>query len=559
MFIKCSRMNRFIFFSLLLLCISAPISGRAQAQAPDLILTNGKIFTADVAAPYAEAIAIRGDRIVAVGPTAAVEKRAGATTRQIDLGGRTVIPGINDAHDHIGYGTSFGRFINFTEPMLPGPTLQQVLDSLAVAVKQVPPGTLIQGNIGLRLIEDTLARRAALDRVTPEHPVILNAPWGHGTLLNTKAMQMLDISPTAPDPVGGRYERIKGTQALSGLFAEYAEFDVKRRWYASLPNDVLVKSFQQFAEEALRMGITSVQNMATSLELDKMVSVIREARLPLRIRIIRFPGSSSSGRELSSWSKTYPPAARYEVSGTKWILDGTPLERGAFMRATYSDQPGHQGTLNFSLDTVRAIIREGLQSREQLLLHIVGDYTPNLVIEEMKKAAGAPQWRAKRVRFEHADGLLADQWKDAKDLGIVAVVNPSHFMFAEINHARLGEGRARTYQPFRSLIEAGIPVAIGSDGPNNPFLNIMFATMHPTNPAEAVSREQALTAYTRGSAYAENKEGQKGVLKAGMLADLAVLSQDIFSVPLQQLPATASVLTIIGGRVVYDAGVVGKR
>ena len=470
-----------------------------------------------------------------------------------------MIPGINDAHDHIGYGTPFGRFINFTEPMLPGPALQPVLDSLAVAVQQVPAGTLIQGHIGLRLIEDTLARRAALDKVAPAHPVILNAPWGHGTLLNTKAMQLLGISPTAPDPVGGRYERLAGTQELSGFFSEYAEFDIKRRWYSSLPNAVLVKGFRQFAEEAVRMGITSVQNMATSLELNKMVSVINEARLPLRIRIIRFPGTSSKGRDLSSWSKSYPAAARYEVSGTKWILDGTPLERGAFMQAAYSDAPGQQGTLNFPLDTVRSILQEGLKSREQLLLHIVGDYTPNLVIEEMKKAAGAPQWRTKRVRFEHADGLLADQWEEARDLGIVAVVNPSHFTFAEINHIRVGEERARTYQPFRSLIEAGIPVAIGSDGPNNPFLNIMFAAMHPTNPAEAVSREQAVTAYTRGSAYAENKEQEKGVLKAGMLADLAVLSQDIFTVPLQQLPGTSSVLTVIGGKIIYDAGVIVKK
>jgi hypothetical protein len=229
------------------------------------------------------------------------------------------------------------------------------------------------------------------------------------------------------------------------------------------------------------------------------------------------------------------------------------------MQAAYSDAPGQQGTLNFPLDTVRSILREGLKSREQLLLHIVGDYTPKLVIEEMKKAAGAPQWRTKRVRFEHADGLLADQWEEARDLGIVAVVNPSHFTFAEINHIRVGEKRARTYQPFRSLIEAGIPVAIGSDGPNNPFLNIMFAAMHPTNPAEAVSREQAVTAYTRGSAYAEEKEQEKGVLKAGMLADLAVLSQDIFTVPLQQLPGTSSVLTVIGGKIVYDAGVIGKK
>lgn len=523
-----------------------------------MVLTNGKIFTADESLPYAEALAIRGDKIIAVGKTATIQKLAGPKTKKIDLGGKTVIPGINDAHDHIGHLIPFGRFIAFTDPMLPGPSFQQVLDSLRVAVAQVPKGTLIQGNLGLQIIEDSSARRAALDKAAPDHPVILYAPWGHGTLLNTAAMRHLGIGDTAPDPLGGRYEREWGTQRLTGFFSEYAEFDVKRKWYSGLPNNVLVKGFQQYADDAVRMGITTVQNMATSLELDKMVSVIKEAALPLRIRIIRFPGTSPQRREIAAWSKTYPAAPRYEVSGMKWILDATPLERGALMRTAYSDKPGWKGELNFPLDTIRSIVAEGLKSREQLLLHMVGDETPNLVLDEMEKAANAERWRGKRVRIEHADGLLPDQYERAKRLGIVAVVNPSHFMFAEVNHMRIGGERVKTYQPFKSFIEAGIPVAIGSDGPNNPFLNIMFAAMHPTNPAEAVSREAAVIAYTRGSAYAEFKEKEKGVLKKGMLADLAVLSQDIFTVPLEQVPATGSVLTIIGGRVVFDVGMGSK-
>jgi hypothetical protein len=547
-------MQRNLFLSFLLI----PFAFCANAQAPDMVLINGKIFTSDAAMPYAEALAIRGDKIIAVGKGATIQKLAGPKTKKIDLGGRTVIPGINDAHDHIGYGTPFGRFIAFTDSMLPGPSFQQVLDSLRLVVTQVPKGMLIQGHIGLRIIEDVSARRAALDAIAPDHPVILNAPWGHGTLLNTAAMRKLGIDDTAPDPVGGRYERVDGSQQLSGFFSEYAEFEVKRKWYSALPNNVLVKGFQQYADDAVRMGITTVQNMATSLELDKMVSVIKEAKLPLRIRIIRFPGTSAQQRETAAWSKTYPAATRYEVSGMKWILDATPLDRGALMRAAYSDRPGWKGSLNFPIDTIRSIISEGLKSKEQLLLHVVGDQTPNLVLDEMEKAAGAERWRAKRVRIEHADGLLPDQYEKAKRLGIVTVVNPSHFMFAEINHTRIGSERAKTYQPFRSFIEAGIPVAIGSDGPNNPFLNIMFAAMHPTNPREAVSREQAVIAYTKGAAYAEFKEKEKGTIKKGMLADLAVLSQDIFTIPMQQLPATASVLTIIGGQVVFDAGVVSK-
>lgn len=549
-------MNRFIPSFLFLLGCFFTQAGKAQV--PDLILTNGKIFTADSSRPLAEALAIKGDRIVAVGTTADIAKVAGGNTRKVNLEGRTVIPGINDAHDHIGFGTPFGRFIAFPNPMLQGPTLQQVLDSLTIAVQQVPKGTLIQGHLGLLVIEDAAARRAALDKVTPDHPVILNAPWGHGTLLNTKAMQMLGIGETAPDPVGGRYERIDGTQQLSGFFSEYAEFDVKRKWYSTLPTAVLVKGFRQYSDDAVRLGITSVQNMATSLDLDKTVSVIKAAKLPLRIRVIRFPGTTPGGRDLSAWRNTYVSTPHLQVTGMKWILDATPLERGAFMRAAYSDKPHEQGRLNFPLDTIRKIVREGLASKEQLLLHIVGDSTPNIVLAEMERAGGASQWKGKRVRFEHADGLLHDQFRSAKALGIVAVVNPSHFMFAEINHVRVGGERAKQYQPFRSLIEAGIPVAIGSDGPNNPFLNIMFAAMHPTNPSEAVSREQAVIAYTLGSAYAEGKEAQKGSLKPGMLADLAVLSQDIFTIPLQDLPRTKSVLTIIGGKTVYNASI-GKK
>jgi predicted amidohydrolase YtcJ len=553
--VQLSLMQKMKLLTLVLVCF-AFLS--ATAQSPDLILTNGKIFTSDTTRLFTEAIAIKGDRILATGNTATIEKLAGKKTKRINLQGRTVIPGINDAHDHVGFGTPFGKYIAFTAPMLPGPTFQQVLDSLSLAVQQVPKGTLIQGDLGLLIIEDTAARRTALDNVAPDHPVILNAPWGHGTLLNTKALQMLGITDEEKDPVGGAYERQAGSQKITGFLKEYAEFEIKRRWYSKLANPTLVKGFQQYGSEAVRLGITSVQNMATSLDLPKMMSVLGEAQLPLRVRVIRFPGSSATGRQLSGWTTNYSPKPLLQVNGMKWILDATPLERGAFMQADYSDKPGVKGQLNFPVDTIRKILKEGLASKEQLLLHIVGDATPAIVITEMLKMAPAAVWKAKRVRFEHADGLLPEMYDDVKQLGIIPVVNPSHFMFAEVNKVRVGE-RAKHYQPFRSFLAAGIPVAIGSDGPNNPYLNIMFAAMHPTNQSEVVTREQSVMAYTTGSAHAEGKEKEKGKIKAGMLADITVLSQDIFTVPLPDLPRTASVLTIIGGRIVYDEISPGKK
>ena len=525
----------------------------AKSQPADLILFNAKVFTSDTARLFAEAIAIRGDKILAVGTNESIQKLAGKATRRMDLMGKTVIPGINDAHDHIGYGAPAGPYFQFEGDMYKGPSLNQVLDTLAKMVKAVPEGTLLQGQIGLEVLEDPKARRQALDQVAPNHPVIIKVPWGHGTIINTKAMQVYGISETERDLLAGFYERMDGSDKITGRLSEYAETKLQRKWYTSLPENMLLAVLRQYSDEAVRFGITSVQNMATAMELDKMVGLLNKAQLPLRIRSIRFPGTNQNSRLYHDIIKKYPSTPKLSVQGVKWILDATPLERGALMEAAYTDKPGWVGKLNFPMDTMRTILREGLLSKEQLLLHVAGDSTDNIVLAEMGKLANNQTWRNKRVRFEHGDGLLANNWSKARDLGIVVVQNPIHFAFPEIHHSRLGAERAGLYQPLRSLIRSGISVAIGSDGPINPYLNIMFATVHPNNPKEAITREEAVIAYTRGSAYAEFKEKEKGMLKPGLLADLAVLSQDVFTVPVPELPKTVSVLTLIGGKVVYDA------
>jgi predicted amidohydrolase YtcJ len=156
------------------------------------------------------------------------------------------------------------------------------------------------------------------------------------------------------------------------------------------------------------------------------------------------------------------------------------------------------------------------------------------------------------VRIEHGDGLMEDLWPQARRLGVVVVQNPAHFTFPDVLVKRLGPERAARYQPVKSLAAAGIPLAIGSDGPLNPFLNLLWATTDPNHPAEALSREQAVVAYTRGSAYAEFAENEKGTLRPGYLADLAVLSADIFTIDAAKLPETESALTMVGGKVVYE-------
>ncbi len=247
-----------------------------------------------------------------------------------------------------------------------------------------------------------------------------------------------------------------------------------------------------------------------------------------------------------------------QVSGVKWILDGTPIERLALMRQPYADRAGWHGRANFAFDSLRAILRDALNRREQPMLHAVGDSTIALVIRAMRAEAPDSQWQTLRPRLEHADALGRDQLADIRKLGIIIVQNPAHLALPAVMNARWGAARLARVNLLRSLLDSGVTLAIGSDGPIEPGINVMLASLHPNVPSEALSREQAVTAYTRTAAFAAFAEHERGMLAPGMLADLAVLSQDLFTVAPDQLPATMSVLTMLGGRIVYDASAAPK-
>lgn len=225
----------------------------------------------------------------------------------------------------------------------------------------------------------------------------------------------------------------------------------------------------------------------------------------------------------------------------KWIVDGTPLERGSPLRQPYSDRPGESGRLNFPPAEIAAMLRESIDAEERLLLHMVGDRAIEVVFDAME-AMTEIDWPAQRVRIEHGNGVDGDLVERAARLGVIVVQNPTRF------------GLDRLFSRFRSLIDAGIPVAIGPDGPPNPWLDVMLAAVHPLHPSEAISVEEAVVASTLGAAFAEDREQVKGSIAVGKLADLAVLSQDVFTIPVSQIVATRSLLTMVGGEIVYDSG-----
>jgi predicted amidohydrolase YtcJ len=539
-------------------------SGAPPQGAPaDLVLLGGKVFTADTARPWAAALAISGERVLTVGDDDAVRALAGPRTRVIELKGRVVVPGFNDAHMHIAADRGGVRLDFGEQQPPPDPSMAVVLDALRRTVAKAPLGSwILSGQISAAVL-DSPTPRYALDGVAPDHPVMLTADTGHGSVLNSAALRALGHNETIRDPPGGKFLRDRSGR-LTGVLIEYAHTNAVTRQVSRRSVTVHRTALREASAEALRAGITSVQSIASNIAPAPTLQALRESRLPIRLRVIPMP-TTDPGATLSTWHAAerawpLPENGSARVAGVKWMLDGTPLERQAAFRAPYADRPGRAGVLNFSDDEIRTRLREALAQppgvRNQLLFHTCGDRSAEQVLRLMKELAPAEAWRQRRVRLEHAEGLFEDLLPLARELGVIVVENPGHFADPPgLSLARLGPERVRQYQPLRSLEAAGIPIALGSDGVVDPFLNLMYATAHPNNPREAVSRETAVIAYTRGSAYAEFAEHDKGRLAPGQLADLAVLSQDIFTVDTRALPDTTSVMTVVGGRIVHDAGV----
>lgn len=550
---RCAVLARLLALSLALIAVTSS-AAIAQGGSADVILTGGKVFTSDPSKPWAQAIAVRGTRIVAVGSDAEVEKLAGASTRRIALEGRTVVPGFDDAHAHVGIAGPRSVDVTVEPSPTPDPSLQTLLDSLAATAKRTPKDVWITSSVGGRILNDPRATRFVIDSAVPDHFVWINGWSGHGAVLNTRAMRETGLLD-APDPLGGWLGR-DASGRTTGRVDEYAMFGTQRRLGKARGDSLFARSVRRYDEQVLPMGITSVQDMTVGYELDRAREVVRRgAVMRARHRVIRFPIPTGSTVISNDWRVSGADTAlapTMHISGVKWVLDGTPVEQLALMRQPYADRPGWYGRANFPLDTLRAIVRDALRRREQPMLHAVGDSTIALLITAMRAEAPDSVWRSLRPRLEHADALGRDQLADIKKLGIIVVQNPAHLAIPEIMNARWGPERLRRIDMMRSLLDSGVTLAIGSDGPLEPGINVMLATLHPNVPSEALTREQAVIAYTRTAAFAAFAEKERGMIAPGMLADLAVLSQDLFTVTPDQLPATMSVLTMLGGQIVHD-------
>ena len=537
-------MYKILFF---LLLVSTSLTASAQA---DLILHNGKIFTADTSKPWAEAVAIQGKVIVAVGKTEDILKWKADSTKMFDLKGKTVLPGFNDAHCHIGPEKGFHSIV-FSQDMISPTPWPMVKDSIAAYVKRFPKGSWIFATVNPEIFEDLSIRRKRIDSIAPNHPVILRSNTGHGAIMNSRAMQLLGVNENTR-VAGGEFEKDNDGR-LTGFCSEYAGYNVEQKINKSLTFESIISELDKTYTGMAALGLTSVQNMTTSLLADDHLSVYMKHGYPIRVRLIPFLMADESGLKYDEWIPMLDMLYRMNsIRGLKIVLDGTPVERLAAVRKPYADKPGYYGKINFNKAELKIFLQNGIDYKQQSLVHAVGDSAIQFLFNTMLEMQPAAFWKKRRVRIEHGDMLSPDQYATAKALGVILVINPLHFGLPPVMNARYAGERMKSLQATKSILQYGIPVAIGSDGPPDPYLNMMLSLINPDNPAEALSLEQTITAYTMGSAYAEFMENRKGSISNGKFADMVVVSDDIFTMAPADIVKARTIMTIIDGRIVFD-------
>ncbi|MDB5820540.1 MAG: hypothetical protein JWQ11_4180 [Rhizobacter sp.] len=532
----------------------ATLLGAASAFAsPQMVLLNAKVFTADDAQPTAQAVAVENGLILAVGNDETIRAMADASTRIVDAGGRLVTPGLVEAHVHIGLGLP-SRPLALPNMPFPGSTGDEVLAAVAQAAKNPEKSASgwISAFVGPTIARDKRNWRQALDAIAPDTPVLLRGFWGHTSIVNSAGLKRLGIAEDIADPLGGWWAR-DAAGRLDGHAWEAAE-TIEARIRPEEP-DRLRPVFEEAADQYAQWGVTAIHLMNTGRSVSTTLAVLESVKLRQKWTVYAWGVWQTPSTDIeAAWrvveaarGKTPP---NVQVEGPKWVLDGTPLDELAHRRMPYPGRPDWSGRSNFSAAQLDQILRLALVRPSQLALHVVGDAETARLFTAMEAVAPAAVWRTKRVRIEHGDGIRPDLLAQAVRLGVVVIQNPTHLESSPGGLKALHEEAM-----LNSLSRAGIVLALGSDaGPRerNPFLNMMLAVVDASEPSEALSREQALKAYTSGGAYVARQDARQGRIAPGQAADLAVLSQDVLTVPLQQLPATRSLLTLVDGKVVFE-------
>ena len=540
---------------------------QADLNSPDLVLVGGRILTMDSRSSVAEALAVRDGKILAVGSDAAVRPMAGPQTRVIDLAGKTVVPGLIDTHAHFGAAGLGDYVVNLG----PAKSVAGALELLKVFVARKKPGEwIITGgwHPPSQLAEKRYLTRQEIDSVAPNNPVYLRTV-GHFAMANSLALQKAGIDKTSPNPSGGSFEKDTSGE-LTGVLVETA-IPLVENLVPPFTEDEEIRQYK-IAEGVLNSyGITSVVEGATSARDTRTLQKIALSNAAtLRVGLMYRPEPPA---ELSAWEAIMSGSGATSGFGDDWLkfggikifYDGGMTLRTAMMRDVYPDShDNYRGIAQQTPERLKQLVSIANKSNWRVGVHVVGDLGVDQVLDAFEAADKEKSIRDRRFILIHASLIRPEQMDRARALG-VRVDFQNVFMWdkAATVERFLGKATADRALPTKTLIDRmGLDnLGAGTDfpvNPINPFLNIyiMVTRKDPNGnvygASEAISREQALRLYTSAASRYMFDEGRKGTLEAGKLADLAVLSADIMSVPEDQIKDIKADMTMVGGKVVFQ-------
>ena len=552
-----------------LLSIAALLLAACSTAAPpvaDLVLHNTTVYTGDSTVVPAEAVAIRDGEVVFVGTNADAESWIAGATEAIDLGGRFVYPGFVDAHAHF---TGIGqREMNLN---LEGTdTKDAFLTRLDSAVQATPAGEWVTGRGWIETFwsPPVFPTRHDLDRIAPNHPVLLSRADGHASIANSAALRIAGVTGATPAPPGGAIN-LDADGEPTGMLIDAAQ-SLVRRHVPETSEAQLERALELASERSVRLGWTQIQDAHGSWdEVARMRRLFEADRIKVRLyKTISGPGEAADS--LIGLGPLPPEFdGRFVVRAIKVVIDGALGSRGAALLAPYSDDPQTMGLITTDTVALADMLVRALRAGVQVEAHAIGDRANRIVLDMFERAFAAvppaerrtpePRWRN-----EHSQIVDPVDLPRFRDLGIIASMQPSHAI-GDLHFvpARIGEERTAGAYAWRTLLEMGVPVAGGSDAPverGEPMIEFYAAVARKDlqgrsgpgwHPEEAVSRHQALRMFTWFPAYAAFEEDAAGSIAVGKRADFTILDRDIMTVPEAEILETRNVMTVIGGTVVY--------
>lgn len=526
----------------------------------DAAFLNGRLYTFDANNTIVEAIAVRDERVLAIGKTEEIRPLIGSKTKVFDLKGKSAIPGFHDAHCHILF---FG--LGLLQIDLCGTkSISEIVRAVEERIRTTPPGkwVIAWGYNDNKLVEKRHPTRDDLDPISPEHPVLLNHISGHMGVVNSRALNLAGITRETEDPAGGRIGREESGQP-SGVLMEAAMALVKGPQYTV---EDMKKALGAANKHLLSEGITSVQDAHAGLtaphEFRAYQDAVEEGLVKVRVALLpdidSFP--VASGRFDFGWGlHTGFGSTRLRLGPAKIFVDGSLIGCTAALSQPYSSDPRNRGFLVKTKEQIFEQVRMAHEAGWQVALHAIGDRAIEAALDAIENAMGEKA-EEYRPRIEHCGVLRADLLERIRRLGVAIVTQPRFIHeLGDGFRVALGEERLKLTYPLASL--RSTRVAFSSDRPvvnGSPLRGVQAAVCRRTQtgadyvPEERITAEEAIRWYTSGSAYAVFEEQYKGTLEAGKLVDFVVLSKDPFEVEPDRLGEIEVELTVIGGEVVYE-------